>query len=174
MKKIIVTSVLVLGSYFGFSQSMNNSNLYFGTKNKVGGEVNFVTKKNLLFGVGLSASLEKGGVGETYSNISFNEFPQDIYETKTTDGISFYGTIGYRIKNLLIGSKLGMTTRMIYQNRYDRFKILGTNGYYNTSAVSENGVLYGGFVSYLVKGKFGPTLGYDNFNGVNVGISFKF
>jgi hypothetical protein len=174
MKKIIVTSVLVLVSYFGFSQSMTNISVYYGTTNKFGGDLNLITKKNFIFGFGFGTTLENGGVGEHYTTINFGQFPQDVYQVRRTNGTSIYGNVGYKIKNLLIGTKIGVTSGMVYQNRFDRFKILGNNGYYYTSANSETKAMVGGFASYLIKDKFGPTLGYDTFNGVNFGISFKF
>jgi hypothetical protein len=148
--------------------------LYYGTTDKFGFDLNFNTKTNLVLGVGLSGGL-KGGIGKDYSEtIGPNAFSSDIYETTIRDNLGVYGTFGYAIDKLTIGGKIGYGTTMKYYNAYDKLQILAPNGYYFTSQEFGSEVLSGLFISYKLKSMISPYFGYDNFNGANIGISFRF
>ena len=146
---------------------------YYGTTAKFGFDFNYNTKTNLVWGFGFSGSL-KGGIGKDYSKtMGPNAFSDDIYEIKVGDYLGFYGTFGYAFDKLTIGGKFGYGSTMKYYNAYDKYQILDPSGYYFTSQEAGGKVLSGLFMSYKLKTLISPYFGYDNFNGANLGISFR-
>ena len=129
------------------------------------------------------------GIGKDYTKDlgPFSIF-DDIYETNVKGNIGVYGSFGYAFDKFTIGTKLGFATFKKYFNAYqgefkilvrdinskDFYKILAPNGKYFTSEDAGSKVLSGVFMSYKLNMKLSPYVGYDNFNGANLGISCRF
>jgi opacity protein-like surface antigen len=191
MKKILMLS-LVLVSFISYGQEAQKKDknfslnlkqkqrqsidfiLYYGTTDKFGFDFNLNTKTNFVWGFGFSGGL-KGGIGKNYSEtMGPNAFSSDIYEIKVRENLGLYGTFGYAFDNLTIGAKLGYGSSVKFFNAYDKLQILAPNGYYYTSQDAGGKVLSGVFMSYKLKTTLSPYFGYDNFNGANFGMFFRF
>jgi hypothetical protein len=169
---IIVVLISFVSSTFAQITSTNLST-YYGNNNKIGFEISFAG--NTVWGVGGSFHTGKGGVGRNYSStVGPNTFHEDIYEVKSADYVSFYGIVGKQItKNLTVTGNLGFSERLKYYNGYDKSQILSTNGYWYTSASLGVDILYGVTAQYNID-HITPYIGYDNFNGVKVGVGYTF
>ena len=187
LKYILCISIAIFINKDGYCDSKNrnnNSNLgvgqvillgiNYGMTNKFGFDLTVISEKGFIWGGGATIGLGHGGVGKDYSNtIGPNAFPNDIYEKTTNGSGSFYGILGYKLKNFVINSKIGSGTLRTYYNAYDKSQILSPNGYYFTSNSAENNILIGINLIYTGK-KIMPNIGFDSYNGVCFGVNFKF
>ena len=154
------------------SQVMNFAG-YYGTDKVIG--FDFTGGKNIMYGIGFSTYVGHGGVGRDYSNtMGPKAFSSEIYEKITAKNVSFYGIVGYKVtKELIVQGKLGYGGSTTYFNAYDKRQILSTNGYYFTSQDGGGNVLLGGSVQYVID-NISPYVGYDNFNGLKIGLGYNF
>lgn len=156
--------------------------LRFGINNTMGADLMLTTKNNITLGVGAMAGRKKVGVGEHYTVVNWDQYPEDIYEYRANQGTYGYFIIGYTLPKFPIYFNLtvGLWSNEIVQNRYDEFRILGNNGYYFLTAPYEEKVMIGGLLFYDgfsdKKGSilFRPYLGYENFSGLSLGIFMIF
>ena len=96
-------------------------------------------KDKMVYGFTLGSPVGTGQKGEYFSNINWDEYPEDIVNSG-----SFYYPftvdIGYSIsEHFIIGGGLGYAVRLNYRNMYDDFHILGDNGSYHIT-VTDGGV----------------------------------
>lgn len=87
------------------------------------------TRDNIFLGLGMAFPISKGVEGEKYSNINWDEFPNDLKkEGSYCTSITF--DIGYDFNNITLGVGIGLGLETRYRNQYDNKHILGDNGYY--------------------------------------------
>ena len=146
----------------------------YGTTNKFGFDLPVIAKSGFTWGLGCTIGLGHSGVGKDYSKtIGPNAFPNDIYEKITSESGSYYGIIGYKLNKFVINSKIGIGNTTTYYNAYDKSQILAPNGYYFTSSGLESKFLAG--INFIYTGRnLMPNIGFDNYNGVCIGINIKF
>lgn len=146
---------------------------YYGTNKVIG--FDFTLGGKIMYGAGFSMYVGHGGVGRDYSNtMGPNAFSGEIYERITAKNTSFYGIVGYKVtKELIVQGKLGYGGDTKYFNAYDKSQILSTNGYYYTSQNGGGAILLGGSVQYVID-NISPYVGYDNFNGLKIGVGYNF
>ena len=94
--------------------------------------------KSTVLNFGFTRPNKLGTIGEQMQTIGWNAFPQDIYEKG-----SYYDYIDFGLnyllnKNILIGVTYGLGSETIFRNCYDRFEILGYDGYYYMTRNSGN------------------------------------
>jgi hypothetical protein len=93
MKQIILSILMVIMTSLTFGQSKTitpNVSLFYGTQNTFG--VDFVVGKNdIVYGVGTSFYVGKGGVGTEYTGIfGPNTYSNEIYDTPIKKDMSVY------------------------------------------------------------------------------------
>lgn len=175
--KNLITSIIILLSFTSFGQELKIKdgtwNMYYGTKNTIGIEMNVVKNNNITIGGGLLFRISSEANGVHYTTMGPNRFPQEIYEKKNGTNFGMYGMLGYNIDKLTIISKLGFASKVNYYNAYDRTGILSPTGYYYTTTSDGLSGLIG--VSFIYKvDRVSPYIGIDNVNGLSVGVSFSF
>ena len=168
MKKILVLVFLLLATKL-FSQKNENIVSYFGTKNKLGFELNITSKNNLVWGFGLSYDLQRKNIGSEVLRDQYDLMPYlyQIKSEKIFDIGSLYGLFGYDLNNCIIISKLGFGAK----TRYFYF-LNNPNGDFVREGAGTY-LMYGIAISPKVTKRIFPYFGYDNYNGYNLGISFK-
>lgn len=146
---------------------------YYGTTNKIG--VDFIFAGKTKWGFGVSTHIGKSGIGASYSKtMGPSKFPDDIYETITSDVVGIYGMLGVPVsKKLTILGKLGASSSSNFYNAYDKFKILSNNGYYYTSTDAGTNLLIGATCVYST-GNLSPYLSFDSFSGLGIGVIYSF
>ena len=169
---IIIVLISFISSSFAQITSSSLST-YYGNNNKIGFELTMTG--NTVWGMGASFHTGKGSVGKDYSTIiGPNTYPSDIYQVISADYVSIYGIVGKQVtKNLTVTGNLGFSERMRYYNGYDKHQILSPNGYWYTSTSLGADILYGATIQYNID-HITPYIGYDNFNGVKIGIGYTF
>lgn len=174
MKKLLVLSTMFF-SFASYGQIKQvNLPVFYGTKNKIGIDLLVTNKSNLVYGAGLTINITSGGIGEDYSKVMGpNAHRNEIYKIVVSDNASIYGTIGYSIRKIIVGGKVGFGGSSKYYNAYDKSQILSPNGYYYTATDGGSKSLLGGFIIYKIK-RTSPYIGYDTFNGGIIGISFNY
>jgi hypothetical protein len=151
---------------------MMNMSTHYGSNNFFGFDIS--VGKKVTYGLGLSIYIGKSSVGQEFTNFHWSKYSSDVYEKISAPNISLYGIVGYKpIPNLIIQGNLGMGTKLNYYNAYDKYKILGTNGFYYTTTDAGTTLLVGGSVQYIFN-KVSPYVGYDTFNGIKVGVGYNF
>ena len=145
---------------------------YYGMNKVIGFDITY--GRDIMYGIGLSMFMGKSGVGEVHDTFGPNAFREDIYEINTVKNISLYGIIGYKpIKELIVQGKLGYGEDRKYFNAYDEYQILSPNGYYYTSQSAGGSILLGGSIQYVID-NISPYVGYDNYNGLKIGVGYNF
>ena len=171
---LIIIIVLIFFVSSSVAQITSSSlSTYYGNNSKLGFELTMTGKT--VWGIGASFHLGKGGVGEDYSaTMGPNAFPKDIYQVISADYVGIYGIVGKQVtKNLTVTGVLGFSERLKYYNGYDKYQILSPSGYWYTGTSLGVDVLYGATIQYNID-HVTPYIGYDNFNGVKVGIGYTF
>ena len=173
MKQIILSILMVIMTSLTFGQSKTitpNVSLFYGTQNTFG--VDFVVGKNdIVYGVGTSFYVGKGGIGTEYTGIfGPNTYSNEIYDTPIKKDMSVYCIFGRKLNDkTTIISKIGLGTQVKYYNGYDKSQILSPSGYWFLRESSGTDVMVGSVIQHKVK-RLITYIGYDTFNGVTVGI----
>lgn len=168
MKNSLIFLMLFI-STISYGQRHESGSIHYGTNNKLGFELNVVGKKNISYGFGLTFDLTKKNIG--------GEIPKDIYDltpylyniksVNLYDVGSLYGTFGYHFnKKIVVGAKLGFGSKKFYTYFYDNS--------YGNYITTDGGtyLLYGMFITRISTKLISPYLGYDNYNGINLGITY--
>jgi hypothetical protein len=187
MKKILMVAITLIASVSVFSQKTSSTQVinksvnkqtsnitgYYGLNKVIG--FDFAYGKGIMYGLGVSMYVGRQGVGENYSNtMGPNTFSSEIYEKITAKNVGLYGIVGYRAtKNLIVQGKLGYGGNIKYFNAYDKRQILSPNGYYYTSQDAGGSLLFGGSLQYVID-NISPYVGYDNYNGLKIGVGYNF
>jgi hypothetical protein len=169
--KTYLIFILLSVSNFCFGQKNETGTIYYGTNNKVGFELNIITKKNISYGFGVTYDLTKKNIG--------GEVPKDIYDaspslfviksTELYDIGSLYGTFGYHFsEDILIGIKIGFGSKAYY----NYLEPNSVGNYFKQDGGTR--ILYGGFMTFTTRSTISPYMGLDNYNGLNVGITCNF
>ena len=176
MKQIILSILMVIMTSLTFGQSKTitpNVSLFYGTQNTFG--VDFVVGKNdIVYGVGTSFYVGKGGIGTEYSGIfGPNTYSNEIYDTPIKKDMSVYCIFGRNLSdNTIIVSKIGLGTQVKYYNGYGTSPTLSPSGYWFLREYSGADVIVGSVIQHKVKHLI-TYIGYDTFNGITIGIGVK-
>jgi len=140
MRKNLILPILLLFSIFGFSQTtMPDKNklnamtfdMGFSSKNYMNFNFNVIYNK-ILFGFEYEMPLKTGVIGENYTTINWDQFPEDRQSSGMYVDNQICFQVGYNIiDKLVLGVGLGIGEEIYYRNMFDDFHILGSNGYYN-------------------------------------------
>lgn len=158
--------VLLCFSINSFGQVRETGTFFYGTNNKVGFELNAITKSNLTYGFGLTFDLERKNVGGEILKDHYDAFPSPGIKNRVLYDLgSLYGTFGYSDRYCNLGIKLGVAARGWY-NYLENGNYFTTNG----------GIpfLYGVYINPHLNRGLTPYVGYDNFNGFNFGLTIRF
>lgn len=129
------------------------------------------------FQIGASVPYKYGFIGEDYtSTINPSSYTGDIYKTGETVDFVPYLSMYFKKNKTSIGLKTGAIIYTGYQNRYDKYNILGLDGYYYVKTKSKNttDLLVGLTISQQISNKFYLQGGYDNYNKASFGIRVDF
>lgn len=94
--------------------------------------------KSTVLNFGFTRPNKLGTIGEQMQTIGWNEFPEDIYEKGSYYEYIDFGLHHLLHKNILIGATYGLGSETIFRNCYDRFEILGNDGFYHMTRNSGN------------------------------------
>ena len=94
--------------------------------------------KSVLMNIGFTTPLKKDFVGTRMNNIGWNQFPEDHYKQGAYYEFTDLGLHYLIHKNIIIGAKVGLGKETVFRNCYDRFEILGNDGYYYMMRSSGN------------------------------------
>jgi hypothetical protein len=136
LRNITTVTLLSLTSNL-FSQVQFGINTRYAMTNKLGLDFK-LGYQSVIFNVGFTTQLNKGLEGEQMNNVGWRQFPEDQYKKGTYYEFVDLGIHYLLHKNILIGAKIGLGSETEYWNCYDRFEILGNNGYYYKSRKSGN------------------------------------
>ncbi len=172
MKKILFYTVLLFFIFNNncFSQSIGSS-VGFSSKSYFLLDSYFATKKGLTFKINMSADLSRGLKGEDYTGtINWDAFPED----HITEG-SFINTfdfgVGKSFNRFIILGLLGIAIETDYRNCFDKYHILGANGYYYKTIIGNKDLNYGIEVSYLMS-RILFSMSYTKYSGIGAKIGF--
>jgi hypothetical protein len=111
---------------------------------------NFIWNKFL---VGLSSDYltETGEAGELYTTINWSQNPEDRLSSGSYKTAPTTIQVGYNvIDNLYLGVGVGFGTATNYRNMYDKFHILGNDGYYSIQSKGEDFTQIKYFANYFI------------------------
>jgi hypothetical protein len=141
MKNLL--SCLVVGLILAPQNNSAQAPVFIGMNGKITNNKQFgldlkVGYKSTILNFGFTRPTKFGTVGEQMQTIGWNEFTEDIYEKG-----SYYEYIDFGIhyllhKNILVGAAYGLGSETIFRNCYDRFEILGYDGFYYMTRNSGN------------------------------------
>ncbi|SRR5690554_6224695 len=132
---------------------------------------------SMQYGVTVGLPVNKGVKGEYYSNINWDEYPEDIIaEGEYFTPFTF--DVGYNVYGgLVIGAGLGYAYKTHYRNMFDELHILGYNGRYNISVRGDGEMEYKAFVSYYIPSERTASLYlkgyYSNIMGIGLSLGFS-
>lgn len=138
-----------------------------------------VLSNKILYGFSYDQIINSGKVGEHYTTINWDQFPEDRQSQGVFIGNLLTFNLGYSLfKRFAIGIGLGIGEEIIYRNMFDEFHILGYNGYYHLTRSDD--ILFHAklFVNYHIplSKKYHLTLNLQHSNiigtgaGIGVGI----
>lgn len=154
-KLILACFILCCMTVISQNKERNNFNIIsfdmgLTSKNYLNVNCNAIYNK-ILYGFEYEAILKTGEIGEYFSTINWDQFPEDRQSSgKYVDNL-FCFQIGYNIIDKLVaGVGIGFGSEINYRNMYDDFHILGNNGYYYLNMSSKTLLQTKIFINYFI------------------------
>lgn len=186
MKKLAL--LLVISMVFVTSSIAQSDYLYINGPLYFGADVGYSQHKympigfhlgngSFQYGATVGIAVGTGQEGEHYSNINWDQYPEDIiaegeYYTPFTIDVAYNVYDGF-----MIGLGLGYAWKTHYRNMFDEFHILGYNGSYNVTARGTGKVESRVFVSYYFPSSRNGSLylkgQYSNNMGIGLSLGFS-
>lgn len=94
----------------------------------------------VMFEIGFGLKNPSGGIdpiGEHYSVINWDAYPEDVYETGGYWEASIYWALGGTYKGFYLLAGVEGANYISVRNCFDNYHILGNNGYYTKGGVSD-------------------------------------
>lgn len=168
--------LLVVFSFLSIKAQDMRTSLHYASEGAIGviSDANFTGNTKMSYGIAVYMYLSEG-IGRDYTQVFGPAYlREEVYEITEGVDLSFYGTLGYEVTDLvLVRGLLGLTTRRIYYNGYDEYQILNPSGYYYTSTEGRTSFSYGLIASYKATKNFLLEAGFTNQEKVSVGIGYR-
>lgn len=168
MRGIFLFTTVILISNLSFAQKFGIS---FGitTNTFIPVDAYFVTPNGIGFKFNLGLPGSPGTKGEDYSNtINWDQFSEDHrMESSYVTTIDFGA--GKVFKNFYFFGLLGVATETRFRNCFDKFHILGDNGYYFKTGDGTNHLNFGAETGYLFR-YLSAGIHYSRYTGIGVKI----